>query len=282
VKTQCAFGTAALRTPLPVRARPPFVGAPLADPIGNGHRAHWEQKREAVVVRVLLTVVLLLSSGNAFAEPVDFLDPEPRWIEVAFEVSPRDKPEQADTVYTPKIRARLETEAESGRAKVTIDRRWVEGILLADQDPVAGSFSDFVWIFDVATGEVVSASLSGVVMKQLDWGLFRSKVETKISVDMATIRAGGFKKPRRWLGQQIFGFCDGERGESCTFVAPSDYDTSNGYVNAVGALSVRFADLTLRTFSPLGEAVFTEVEAGSESHDWAGAPAVSAGPLPLH
>jgi hypothetical protein len=240
------------------------------------------KKREAVVVRVFVAFLLLLSSGSAFAEPVDFLDPNPRWIEVAFEVSPRDKPEQADTIYTPKIRARLETEAQRGLAKVTINRRFVEDILLAGEDPVSGSFSDFVWIFNVVTGEVVSASMTGVVRKELDWGLFRTKVESQIAVDMATIRAGGFEKPRRLFGQQVFHYCDEQRAEGCNLVAPRDYDASSGYVNAVGALSVRFSEMTLQTFSPLGEAVFTEVEAGSEPQDWAGTPAVSAGPRLLH
>jgi hypothetical protein len=211
---------------------------------------------------MLLVGLLLLLAGSASAEPVDLVDPAPRWIEVAFEVSPRDKPAQADTIYTPKIRARLEAGEAPGLTRVTIDRRDVERVLIADDDPVAGSFSDFVWVFDAVTGEVLSASLSGTLLKELDWGLFRTAVKTRIEVDMATSRVGGFEKPRLWLGQQIFGYCNGASGQSpsCTLVSASAYDPASGYVNAVGELSVRFGKMSLRTFSPLGEAVFSEME----------------------
>jgi len=236
---------------------------------------------------------MLLIPGGAFAEPVDLLDPTPRWIEVAFEVSPRDKPEQTDTVYTPRIRAWLDAGDAPGRMQVTIDRRDVEGILLAPDEPVAGSFSDFVWVFDALTGEVLSASLHGILTQELDWGLFQSKVPTRIAVDMGTNRVGGFKKPRHWLGQQIFGYCDAEVGPSCNFVAASDYDSASGYVNAIGDVSVRYGDLKLRTFSPLGEAVFSEAKpsdgrpavtaAGAiAGPDWESLPDVSAGPSPTH
>jgi len=232
---------------------------------------------------------------------VDFLDPTPRWVEVAFEVSPRDKPTQTDTIYTPKIRAWLEAGDHPGWMKVTIDRRDVERVLFADDDPVAGSFSDFVWVFDAVTGEVISAVLSGAFTQELDWGLFRSKVRTQVEADMATNRVGGVKKPRRWLGQQLFEYCSDEGVERCSVVDASDYDVASGYVNAVGDLSVRFGELTLHTYSPLGEAVFSEAEprnvtasAHADPHstggasatavsaigqpDWAFTPAVSAGP----
>lgn len=212
------------------------------------------------MVRTLLIGLLLLLPRSGLAEPVDFLDPTPRWIEASFEVSPRDKPSQTDTIYTPKIRAWLEAADRSGQMKVTVDRRDVEGVLLADDDPVAGSFSDFVWIFDAVTGEVISATLSGTLTTELDWGLFGSKVKTQIQADMATNRVGGVMKPRRWLGQMLFGYCGHEDGQRCTVVAASSYDAASGYVNAIGDLSVRFGDVTLHTFSPLGEAVFSEVE----------------------
>jgi hypothetical protein len=252
------------------------------------------------VVRTLVIGLLLLLPRTGLAEPVDFLDPTPRWVEVAFEVSPRDKPMQTDTIYTPKIRAWLEAGERPGWRKVTIDRRDVERVLLADDDPVAGSFTDFVWVFDSVTGEVISASLSGTLTKEVDWGLFRSKVLTQIEADMATNRVGGVKKPRRWLGQQLFGYCSEADGERCTVIDARGYDATSGYVNAIGELSVRFGEWTLHTYSPLGEAVFSEVEpqnvtASAEADppangeaavdalaqpDWTSTPAVSAGPPP--
>jgi len=259
--------------------------------------------RETVVVRTLLIGLLLLLPRVGLAEPVDFLDPTPRWVEVAFEVSPRDKPMQTDTIYTPKIRAWLEPGERPGWRKVTIDRHDVERVLLADDDPVPGSFTDFVWVFDSLTGEVISAALSGSLTKEVDWGLFRSTVVTQIEADMATNRVGGVKKPRRWLGQQVFGYCSDADGERCTVINARGYDAASGYVNAVGDLSVRFGELTLHTYSPLGEAVFSEADLqnvtasaqadppanGEEPVDEFGAigrpdrvstPAVSAGPPP--
>jgi hypothetical protein len=237
------------------------------------------------MARTLLIGLLLLLPLSALAEPVDLLDPTARWVEVAFEVSPRDKPIQTDTIYTPKIRAWLEAGDRKGWMKVTVDSCDVERILLADDDPVAGSFSDFVWVFDAVTGEVVSASLSGTLTKELDWGLFRSKVRTQIEADLATNRVAGVKKPRRWMGQQLFGYCSDEDGKRCTVIDASEYDAASGYVNAVGDLSVRFGDVTVHTFSPLGEAVFSEVESQNvtaavraDQPDWASTPAVSAGP----
>jgi hypothetical protein len=289
-KRLCA---AAFRTLLPVAQMLQRIGIAFATATGYGRRVRLMLTREAEVMRTLLMGLLLLIPGGAFAEPVDLLDPTPRWIEVAFEVSPRDKPEQTDTVYTPRIRAWLDAGDSPGRMQVTIDRHDVEGVLLAPDEPVAGSFSDFVWIFDVLTGEVVSASLDGILTQELDWGLFRSKVPARIAVDMGTNRVGGFKKPRNWLGQQIFGYCDAQVDPSCNVIAASGYDATSGYVNAIGDLSVRFGDLKLRTFSPLGEAVFSEAgqndvqpavtAAGAiAGPGWVSLPDVSAAPAPLH
>ena len=87
-------------------------------------------------MRVLLLGLLLLLPVSGSAEPVDFGNPVSRWVEIAFEVSPRDRPGQIDTHYTPKIDAWLET-VEAGKVRITIDRRDVEGILLADQNAIA-------------------------------------------------------------------------------------------------------------------------------------------------
>jgi len=212
------------------------------------------------VLRALLYgLLLLLTPASALADPVDLRDRTPRWISVAFEVSPADKPAQMDTVYTPAIPAWLEPAADAGQIRVTVDRHDVEATLLADDGAVAGSFSDFVWVFDAASGEVVSAQLTGTMTKELDWGLFRSQVETRIEVDMATARVGGFKKPRSWLGQTLFHYCDDLDGP-CRIVGAAGYDASTGYVNAIGTVSVEFGELTIRTFSPLGEAVLSEVD----------------------
>ncbi len=255
-------------------------------------------------MRVLLLGLLLLLPTSGSADPVDFGNPAPRWVEIAFEVSPRDRPGQIDTHYTPKIQAWLET-VEAGRIRVTIDRGDVERILLADQNPIAGSFSDFVWIFEARTGEVLSATMSGELEKRLDWGLFDSKVRAAIEVDMATRRNVGFKPARRWMGQEFFTTCRSIDEKRCTQVKASGYDPERGYVNAIGDLQVRFGEVVLHTFSPLGEAKLYEIASSiaaapaeyapipalgaaftavgvAHSPAWVGTPAVSSGPPSKH
>jgi hypothetical protein len=233
----------------------------------------------------------------AGADPVDLHDAVPRWIEVRFEVSPRDLPAQASSVYTVPVPAWIEPIGDTGLRRVIVDREYVETTLMMDYRPVAGSFGDFVWTFDSVTGAVRNAELSGLVRVELDMGLFRSTVKAKIDTRMATDRIGGYRKPRSWLGQQLFHFCEEPDSRACTLVPATDYVPTSGYVNAVGALRVTFGQVHLRTFSPLGEAVFSEIDdpllasaprpdaavrseigGGSE----AGLAAIAAGPMPLH
>ena len=208
--------------------------------------------------------VAMLVAGTAHAQPIDLSDATPRWVAVAFEVLPEDKPAQFDTLYTRKILAWLAPHTTRGQVRVTVPRQDVERDLLALHNPVPGSFSDFVWVFDPLTGEVVSAELTGRLVKRLDWGLFKSEVEAEIRVDMGTNSAAAFHEPRRWLGQKLFRSCSLPAGRGCTVVEPASYDARTGYVNAVGELSVRFRGITIRTFSPLGEALFSELSRGME------------------
>lgn len=258
-------------------------------------------------MRALLLGLLLLPMlpASASAGPVELGNAAPRWVEIAFEVSPRDRPGQVDTHYTERIRAWLDG-AGDGRVRITVDRRDVERTLVAADGPVAGSFSDFVWIFDAESGEVLSASLSGELEKELDWGLFDSKVRTAIEVEMATRDRVGYKPAKRMMGQEFFASCRAGDDARCTPVRASVYDPARGYVNAVGDLRVRFGDIVLDTFSPLGEARLFEIESAAATSaaprvalpaamgsafapvsatgasQWIDAPAVSAGPPTAH
>lgn len=205
-----------------------------------------------------LLVSLLLSAAIADAEPLDLADPTPRWIAVAFEVSPRNQPAQTNSVYTESVPARLETGAEPGQIVIRIDRDYVEGVLFANDEPLSGSFSDFVWVFDSHTGEVVSATLSGSLTLQLNWGFFRTRARTEVAAEMATSRVAGLEEPRRRLGQELFGYCDDPADSDCRLVAGRGYDAKTGYVHAVGPLSVQVSGVAVQTYSPLGEAIFYE------------------------
>jgi hypothetical protein len=207
----------------------------------------------------------LLSQAPAFAEPMNLSDPQPRWVTARFEVSPAQRPGQLDTIYTQEFPAWFAPDDVEGQVKVTVDGRIVEQYLLAEHRPVKGSFSDYIWIFDVSSGHVTSATVVGRLIKTLDWGFFTSEVEASISVQMATRSetgrpaAAGFAPPRSRLGQLLFRFCTISDGEGCTLVSAAPYDPRSGYVNAVGPILARSTGTTTRAFSPLGEARFSEI-----------------------
>ncbi len=136
----------------------------------------------------------------------------------------------------------------------------VEAYLLGDQKPIPNTFSDFVWTFDTETGHVVSAHLRGRVTPELDWGFMTSHTEADIEVEMGTARVGGFKKPRRILGQLVFSYCTRPEDKNCQLVETTPFDPSTGYVNAVGKVWVHSSILDLWNFSPMGEAIFREIE----------------------
>ena len=45
----------------------------------------------------------LLLGAAATAEPMALSDPEPRWVQVRYEVSPWERPGQTDSVYSPPL-----------------------------------------------------------------------------------------------------------------------------------------------------------------------------------
>jgi hypothetical protein len=114
-----------------------------------------------------------------------------------------------------------------------------------------------VWIFDVATGHVVSAELEGAVERRMRLGLLSPSVRTELLFRMSTDRAVGVRPARKILGNRYFGTCSIEEGE-CTPVFPAIYDPRTGYVNAVGEIEARAAGFTTHSFSSIGEARFFE------------------------
>ncbi len=214
--------------------------------------------RIAALARLLLFTVLAGGTPLAMADPLDLREPRARPVLVAFEISPSHLPAQLDHQYSDLAPAWFEPGPGPGHATVRVAGLEYEKVV-ASFDPVPGSFGDFVWIFDVETGHVLSATLTGAFYQRLDLGFLKTRVKANIVARMTTLRAAGFQPPRSLFGHVLFDHCGGRDAE-CNLVAPRPYDQATGKVNAVGSISVTaLGGFVTETFSPLGEAVFTEM-----------------------
>ena len=205
----------------------------------------------------LCSLILGILSTAAWAEPMRLGDPTPRWVVIQFEDSPRDRPDLLNGSYTEPFSAWLEPD-DHGHVTVRLSGEVLEKSLFRKNDPVAGSFSDFLWIFDEESGAVLSAEFSGVFSYKIDWGFSTSRIKARVQARMATTRPGGFRAARRVLDRLLIGYCEDVGSRRCQAVHPSAYDASRGYVNAVGYLSIDSPFKRFETFSALGEALFSE------------------------
>lgn len=223
--------------------------------------------------RVLVAWALLgaLAAARADADPLDLGDRSARWVEVRFEVSPEDQPGELDRLWSDPRRAHLEPDASSRLVHIRIPAREVEAHLRSTgTETVDGSFSDFVWTLDPASGHVLDARLSGRIREHVQIGPFRTAATVQIDVSMTTRSAAGFRSTEGVFGIRTHQFCTPDldapatrSDPGCVAVAPIAYDASRGYVNAVGALRAAHAVTEIRAFSPLGEARFSESRAGA-------------------
>ncbi len=220
--------------------------------------------------------VLALWAPPAIAQPraVDLADPTPRWIAVSFETSPYDRPGRLRARFSPSFRAWLEPGPRDDQIRVTVPSQVVEAHLLGQHEPVPGSFSDFVWIFDASSGHVLSASLSGEVVNAMDLGWMQTRTVTRMSMDIDSRRVAGFRPSSRMLGNEFFRYCAERESQRCEIVPGAPLDPSSGYVNAVGAIAATTGPFAIRSFSPMGEALFRE-----GSPDEPRLPDVAAGPF---
>lgn len=192
------------------------------------------------------------------AEPLDLRDARPRAVSVAFEVSPTERPDALDAIYSEPLPAWLEPDGVAGQLRVRVPGSAMER-LLADRDPLPGSFSDYVWTFDIRSGDVLAASFQGRLHHPVALGFFATHVETQIEVRVGTREAVGFRAPQTQLGQTVFDACE-PAAVGCTRVDPVPLDPQTGYVNAVGIIRARaLGHLGAVTFAPIGEAVFSEL-----------------------
>jgi hypothetical protein len=213
---------------------------------------------KARIVVPLVGLLMLFSSGAVLAEPMRIEDPTPRAVLVEFEVSSSDHPHLLDRHYTVPFPAWLENDS-AGNTVVRIPGHILERSLFSTRNPVAGSFSEYVWVFDPDTGEVLSAGFSGTLRHTLDLGLVSTDIEAHVAAKMTTAEAGGFTVPNLFWGRRLRRFCTDAGSDGCTLVEPTRYDRDRGYVNAVGSLEIDSSFTSFSTFSALGEARFSEV-----------------------
>lgn len=233
------------------------------------------QARNRRRLAALALTAAAIAPAAARAKPMDLLDAKPRQVTVRFELSPPDRPAQTNTRYSAALPAWLEPGPLPETLQVTVKGSLVERHLMAGHEALAGTFSDFVWVFDTATGHVRSATLSGVVRQQVRIGLSSFALDMPIRVAMDTASPAGLEAPQSLFGHQLHRFCHPARSRSCREVQPRAYDPSTGYVNALGTVSADSKLVRIRSFSPLGEAVFSEAEPRLARGD---TPSVSAAP----
>ena len=211
----------------------------------------------------MMMLALVLVEGQAECKPMDLpmdlQDSRARWVSVRFERSPAESPGRLDGQYSQPLPAWFEPGPRGERARVIIDGDVVERTLFRDEAPVPNSFSDFVWEFNIETGHVTSARVSGAVARPVRWGLLSTTARVRVHVEMSTARVAGYRRASKLFGNTLYRLCREPDSESCTLVDPSEFDRKTGYVNAVGELRADSLVSRIRTFSPLGEAVFTEL-----------------------
>lgn len=194
----------------------------------------------------------------AGAASLDLANPAPRWVAVAFEISPREHPSRLRASYTRRLPARLSPGANAGELEIRVAGNLVEQFLLIGHSPIPGSFGDFVWTFDARTGHVQSAALNGAVEREVGWGFASWTAEARIDVRMSTREAVSFRVAEL-AGETVHRICR-QPSANCTRMEPTALDPDTGYVNAVGSIRADTGPLRVESFSPLGEAIFSEIE----------------------
>jgi hypothetical protein len=202
--------------------------------------------------------LLLMICTSSYAEPMRLDDTTPRWVTVRFEDSPSDHPYRLDNVYTKAFLAWLEPNA-LGHITVRVSGEILEQSLFRDRNPVPGSFTDFVWVFDRETGDVLSASFEGTFSYEFDWGFATSEIHASVRAEMQTTHVGGYQGARPVWGVRLYPWCNDVQSLHCTAVPTNAYDSDRGYVNAVGFLAIDSPLTQFATFSAVGEARFGEL-----------------------
>ncbi|MBW2229926.1 MAG: hypothetical protein JRH17_06035 [Deltaproteobacteria bacterium] len=206
------------------------------------------------------TAIVLLFAGTTQAtagEAMDLARLESRWVALQVVTTIPGDPE-------PHLSGPALGWYEAGPGKtqrsVTVPGPEVERIFFADRSPVDHSFSDFVWVFDVVTGHVVSASFSGLVDEPIRIGPIRSSVRVSILVELSTRAAGGYRAPRELAGRTVIDYCPDPTRLGCTEVPGAVYDSESGWVSANGGVCAVWRSLSTHAYTSIGQARFQELD----------------------
>jgi hypothetical protein len=215
------------------------------------------------MVRRLRTALLAsaalgwLAGAPAYAdgEPMDLRRSDARPVEVqvvtmsATDGTPR---------LSPPVRGWFEAGPRKNQGTVSVPGAVVERTILADRHPVASTFSDFVWTFDIDTGEV-SSSLTGLVDQPIVLGPLHLVARVAISFSLSTETTAGYTPPRALAGQTVVGYCD-PGSSDCTAASSALYDPSTGWVQANGPVCAAWHAYQTRAYTTLGHARFLELD----------------------
>lgn len=198
--------------------------------------------RSSLVVSLLAAA---FAAGPAAAAPVDLGDPTPRQVMVQVDENVDDFA-SIGTQFGTAIAGDFSSDGVT--ATVVVPGADIEALVELVFDGAAtvvpGSFTDYVLEIDVASGEVLTATVAGMVTLPIVGTL--SVSQTASSATLA-----GFQLT------DIFGFlvpifCTS--GTSCTLVPGLPYDPATGQLNAVGVIATIF-----NVFTPFGDLKLSEV-----------------------
>jgi hypothetical protein len=196
-------------------------------------------------VGVLALAVLLPRA--AAAVPVDLTNPTPRTVRIEIDQEQHDYAARGGAYTLP-----LDATFTSNGTVATIDvdgsavGAFVDAYFAGAVSAVRGSFSDYVLTIDVASGAVLSATVSGTLSTVVgDVPI----AQTASSSDVAGFQLFPF------MGFTIPLFCTS--GDGCTLVPGAPYDPLTGTANAVGIIVTS----VFNTLTPFGDIRLSELPA---------------------
>lgn len=196
---------------------------------------------------IVLSLVFVFAGVPAFADtPFDVTNLSPRTVQVQVDEDFSDY-SLIGSMFGTVVEGTYVSNGTVGL--VTLPGAAIEDLVssvFTGVDPVAGSFSDYKIVIELATLEVTSATISG----QLDVPILGTQAFTQTA---SSTQVAGFELANLF-GIEYPEFCTS--GASCTIVPGAPYDPATGQLNAVGNIAT-----LVNVFTPFGDLRLTEVPA---------------------